>query len=394
MLRFVKQLGLSTTMLVFFIHGVATRDVQYADKLKSFIKEEFTQRDKPLPQFYSSFWGDVLNDVSKMWNWIHQDLQEFKKEHHQADLENIFRYKKFREGFLSDFVGDVLTYLNPERGLAIRKLLAQQLYDFLKKNPEETELHIIAHSLGSVILWDVLFSDRFSAKDPAYYIRAMIDRLSHSSQGIKVGLKSITTMGSPILFLNTMLDIRPEKIKKFVESSKEKPFRWINIIHSSDIVAYPIRSSLNLSSFDNIYLRDEYISTDANLAEKTARAVGQLEAAMAVGVADAHGWYWHCQRTASLVTNNIFGDDNYIQKVINRLSKVVGMTLDPNTHEGGEVISFRDGSGTLRLFVNFFKVHHVYVFNTNNKRQFGGYLGVIDIEGLMREIDFIKNNFC
>lgn len=48
------------TMLVFFIHGVATHDVQYADKLKSLIKEEFIQREKPLPYFYSSFWGDVL----------------------------------------------------------------------------------------------------------------------------------------------------------------------------------------------------------------------------------------------------------------------------------------------------------------------------------------------
>lgn len=207
-------------------------------------------------------------------------------------------------------------------------------------------------------------------------------------------------MGSPIVFLNTMLDVRPEKIKEFAEQYQEEPLRWINIIHSSDIVAYPIRASLALGSLRNIdlskklSLRDEYVSTDANLAEKAARAVGQVDAAMAIGVTDAHSGYWQCQQTARLVTNNLLGSDNFIGKVITRLSKVRGMTLDPNTHTDGEVVSFRDGSGTLCLFVNFFRVYHVYIFDSNNNRQFGGYVGVIDTERLRQEIDFIKTNFC
>lgn len=39
------------TMLVFFIHGVATHDVKYADKLKNLIKEEFDQQKKSRPIF-------------------------------------------------------------------------------------------------------------------------------------------------------------------------------------------------------------------------------------------------------------------------------------------------------------------------------------------------------
>ena len=389
-------------MLIFFLHGVATRDVQYADKLKGFIQEEFTQRDKPLPHFYSSFWGDVLTDVSRMWNWIHQDLQELKREHPQADMENIFRYKKFREGFLSDFVGDVLTYLNPERGVKIRHLLAQQLYDFLQKNSEETELHIIAHSLGSVILWDVLFSERFSAKDPAYSIREMISRLNQSNPLRKAELKSITTMGSPILFLNTMLDVCPEQIKKFTETYKDEFLRWLNVIHSSDIVAYPIRASLNLNSSDNLSFREEYISTDANLGEKAARAVGQLDAAMAIGVADAHGWYLHCPKTASLITDNILGGDETIrQKVINRLEKVPGMDKDriklslvSPLDKTLESLNFRDGSGTLRFVVNPWQIHHIYIFDSNSVCQFGGYVGLIHTDSLKKEIEFLKRKFC
>jgi hypothetical protein len=381
-------------MLVFFIHGVATHDVQYANTLQNLIKEEFIQREKPLPYFYSSFWGDVLKDVGKIWNWIHQDLQEVKKEYPQTSLDELFRYQKFKERFLSEFVGDFLSYLNPERGALIRKLLAQQLHDFIKNNPEETELHIVTHSLGSVILWDVFFSERFSSKDPAFYIRAMINGFSQSGQMRKVNLKSITTMGSPILFLNTMLEVSPDKLKQFANYYEKEPLRWVNIIHSSDLVAYPLRSSLNLNSSKNLVFRDEFISTDVNMAEKAARAVGQLDAAMALGVADAHGWYWQCQQTTHLVTNNILGGDNFLSKVIIRLSKVRGITLDPNTHAGGEVVIFRDGSGTLRLFSNFLRVHHVYVFDSNNNRQFGAYVGVIDTEALVQEIGFIKNLFC
>ena len=58
--------GKDLTMLVFFIHGVATHDIKYADQLKSLIKEEFRQKEKLLPPFYSSFWGDVLKDVGKI----------------------------------------------------------------------------------------------------------------------------------------------------------------------------------------------------------------------------------------------------------------------------------------------------------------------------------------
>jgi hypothetical protein len=294
-----------------------------------------------------------------------------------------------------------LAYLNPRRGVAIRKIIAEDLFNFLKDNPEETEIHIIAHSLGSVILWDVLFSERFSDQDPAFDIRAMIDGLSQSSAMRKVCLKSITTMGSPILFLNTMLDVRPEKIKEFAQRYHDEPLRWINIIHSSDIVASPIRASLKLDSSKNLFFRDEYISTDANLAEKAARAVGQLDAAMALGISDAHGSYLHCPITASLIATNILGgNETLMKKVINRLYKVPGMTKKSTPFFQNspfdktlDVLNFKDDSGTLRLVVNPLQIHHVYVFNSSDVYQFGGFVGIIDANDLKKEVELIKRIF-
>ncbi|MBD2128428.1 hypothetical protein NDI39_19280 [Microcoleus sp. ZQ-A2] len=390
-------------MLVFFIHGVATHDVKYADKLKNLIKEEFDQQKKSFPHFYSSFWGDVLRDVGKIWNWIHQDLQEAQREYKQADIDNLFRYRQFREGFLSEFVGDFFSYFNPERGTYIRKLIAAQLHEFIKNNPEETELHIVTHSLGSVILWDVLFSERFSSleKGPAIYIRSMLNGFSESGELNKVKLKSITTMGSPILFLNIMLEVNPNKIKQFANTYQNEHLRWINIIHSSDVVAYPLRSSLNLNSFENLVLRDEYISTDANLAEKAARTVGQVDAAMAIGGADAHVGYWQCQQTARLVTDNLLGlETPMIQKVVSRLHKVPGMTNDAMQLSRRAFIDntlaelkFRDGSGILRFCNNPLKIHHVYIFDRENNCEFVGYVGWIHSEGLKEEIKLIEKSF-
>ena len=389
-------------MLVFFIHGVATRDVNYAETLKNLIKEEFLLRNQTIPHFRSSFWGNVLRDVDKMWNWIEQDLQDFKKDNPQSNLDDIFRYKKFREGFLSQFIGDVLTYLNSDCGAEIRKIIAQDLYKFIQKHSSETELHIVAHSLGTVILWDVLFSDRFNPKDPAFYIRELINGLAKSDTIKKVTLKSITTLGSPILFLNTMLAVKPEQIHNFAANYQDAPFQWINIIHSSDIIAYPIRASLNLKPSNHLIFRDEYISDDANPLEKAARSLGQIDAAMALGMTDAHVGYFKSHKTTRFILENLLGSANssLLDLVISRLQKVRGITKDEMQlsrrtlmDETLVELNLKDGSGMLRFCVNPLKIYHVYVFDSKGVCKYVGYVGWIDALELKQEIELIKNKY-
>ena len=95
--------------LVFFIHGVATKDAGYSKKLEALIREEFNKKDKPLPHFYASFWGNILKQTGQIWNWVHEDLQDFKKIHPNVDVKDIFRYQEFRQDFISEFFGDILT---------------------------------------------------------------------------------------------------------------------------------------------------------------------------------------------------------------------------------------------------------------------------------------------
>ncbi|NES93930.1 MAG: hypothetical protein F6K32_01585 [Desertifilum sp. SIO1I2] len=376
-------------MLVFFIHGVATRDIKYADPLKESIKQEFTLKNRPLPHFYSSFWGNALSDVSKMWNCLHQDFQDIKTNYPQSHPDDVFRYRQYREGFLSEFMGDFFTYLNPERGLAIRKTIAQQLLDFIHEFPQETELHIVAHSLGTVILWDMLFANRWNSDDPAFLVRSLFQ------QQARLKLQSITTMASPIVFINTLLGIPLKEIQAFISSSIQGSLSWLNLLHSSDIIAYPLKNTLAPCFSKKFSCQDIYLLGDANLAEKTARSLGQMEAAMALGLVDAHQSYLTDRQTARLISNHLLAEDSLVYQVINRLYKIRGMTPDRKQPDRAEQVSLKlkDGSGTVYWSVNHFQVYQVAVLDSQDNCHFSGYVGWLDGALFKEEMNFIKTHF-
>lgn len=299
-------------MLIFFIHGVATKDASYSRRLEGLIKKDLNQRDIPLPIFYASFWGNTFKRTDKIWNCIHEDLKDLGKSYPTVDVRDVFRYQEFREDFVSDFFGDILTYFNTERGKDIRGSIVNQLQEFIAWHPEDDEIHLVTHSLGSVVMWDILFSDRFSSDDPAFKMRELLSLKENSINSMSKNLKSITTMGSPILFFNLMLEMNPTRIKEFTEKFQKGPIRWINIIHSSDIIAYPLKAGLGTKLLPNLYFRDKYIWADANILEKGAR-MGQANtvmanAAMAVGVSDSHKYYWGSHGAARLISANLVGD--------------------------------------------------------------------------------------
>ncbi|MBD2199653.1 MULTISPECIES: hypothetical protein [Calothrix] len=414
-------------MLVFFIHGVAESKVKFAQPLKHLIKDELLQRSQELPYFHSGFYADVLNKKDKIWNCIDRDLQQQKQQNPNINLQDIFRGQEIRREFISDFVGDAFTYLNTERGAKIRESIFGNLEDFILAHPEEQEIHIIAHSMGTVILWDILFSDKFSSNDAAFKIRSLILE--------KVNLKSITTMGSPILLFNMIFDVTPEQVNNFARLFYKQPIRWTNIIHSSDLIAYPISSSLKLSDSCNLLVQDKFISTLANDLEKTVRTVANSAAvetasninpginqafslaAIASGAADGHVNYWKCSQTAKIIVDNMLGDEEKILNlVIERLKKVSGMTITSlkttesakktnpkldntwdnyfgNIDKLTESFPFADGIGKLRMRDNLAQIPHVSVYNSDGNCQFRGYVGLFHAEGLRQEVQNIKAEY-
>ncbi|MBK1988987.1 alpha/beta hydrolase [Sphaerospermopsis aphanizomenoides BCCUSP55] len=408
-------------MLILFIHGVAESKVKFAEPLKKLIQTEFSQRGQKLPHFHSGFYADILNNKGKVWNFIHQDLQKFQQENPYVESQYILRGKDLREGFISDFVGDAFTYLNFQIGKKIRQSITEHLEDFITNHSQEKELHIIAHSMGTVILWDMLFSDNFENNDPAFKFRELIND--------QVQLKSITTMGSPVILFNMLLDIPTEQVKLKCQSFKY-PLRWLNIIHSSDMIAYPISSSLEVRKNYNIRVTDKFIVDNANNLEILVRQIANYPGikditsinklldlgAIATGAADAHIGYWNCPQTAKMITENILGnEEKIINLVIKRLEKVPGMTtVSHNLTESigkniletknifnilnpintvTEDFTFIDGSGRLRLRDNLAQVPHVTVYDPTYKCQFRGYVGLIHADGLREEIKYLKQRY-
>lgn len=392
-------------MLVFFIHGVATRDVKYSHSLIDGIKKEFNQENKKLPYFYSSFWGHVLNDFNKIWNYIDEDLNSLEKKY-SVSSKDSFRYRQFREGLISEFTGDMFTYMNEKQGFEVRKLIADQLTKFIEKHPEEKEIHIVAHSLGTVILWDILFSDKFKEGDPAFLIRGKIsDRGVEDNDG-QASLASITTMGSPILFFNAMLGINAEDIERKIQSYTAKTIKWVNIVHASDVISYPLSASLNLQKErDSLIFRDFFIYKDANLLETAARKVNQEEIALLAGIVDAHTSYWSLPEVAQVIFEQMFvkdfvklrNIDDVAKEVVRRLKKVPGMSRPGVKLHSKEYIveqiEFYDGSGCLDCIKNFANVHHVYVYNSQSTCIFAGYVDWLRTNDLLDEVDRIRARF-
>lgn len=291
------------------MHGASVRQVGYADPLRSRLIEAFTDRGLAVPEFYSSFWGDALGDTTQLWDWVQQDLEAFRWEHPEIDIDDIFHYRQRREQLISGFFNDIFNYLNSSRGREVRRLIAVQFLNFLKEAPFEEDLHIVAHSLGCIILWDILFSDKFEPNDPAFYIRHLIKGLSAAGEGRKVKLRSVTMMGSPLLFFNRLLDIDVQRLKQFASRYTAAPLRWVNIIHASDIFAYPIRASLDLEAA-NLYLRDVYLG-ERNFIKKN---IGDV--AMALGLVSDHSQYWRSGRVARLVAANLLEDTATLEQDI------------------------------------------------------------------------------
>lgn len=301
-------------MLVFFIHGVNTRNCNYADRLIKNIK-----KNVKIPiNFYASFWGNLFNDKKhQIIGYIEKDFSRACENHKEYKnyYHDIYRYKKRRKELISNFLGDFLIYQNSERGQIIRKTIYDQLNQFLSNHPDQTQIHFIGHSLGSFILWDLLFSNTLPHNDPAFIFRERLNDIK---------LESLTTMGSPLLFLKQMLDIDFSVINQIFEkrckedSGISNHLRWVNIIHSSDLIAYPLKTAIENEISSQLLFSDQYIWQCANAQEQTLLNLGQLDLAMVVGAEDAHSSYFYDNIdgaiTARIIGHNLLGETNKLKE--------------------------------------------------------------------------------
>jgi hypothetical protein len=309
------------TDYILFIHGVNTRErrpqPEYANSLFELLYQKNASDPKRELKKIAIYWGNV-NEKAE--NELLKNLQD-------SPYWSQMWFKAFREKQILQFAGDAALYISSYIGsLVVQQLKAQALQNGLNNPQPDDRLHLVTHSWGTVILFDILFADRWDNENVPGHADVMqirdaifgVSGKDHNTlyQGIK--LASIHTMGSPVaIFSLTNIragkdetnspsshDITP-KLQQLLESlSKERngqKLPWRNFIHPGDPIAYPLESLMsNLVDGDKKFLDIQDVIT--HQPGPLELLIEQSAVALLFG-GDAHGSYWRSNKVAQLISD-------------------------------------------------------------------------------------------
>ena len=310
---------------VLFLHGVNVRETKenekkqnytYADKLFNSIVELVRQKDRhrecikvPL------YWGDVNQ------NALNELLVNLKG----SSKWNQLWFQDFRKNQMLQFVGDGGLYISRLIGSMAADQLKKQTFKGLEKYEQGDRLHLVTHSWGTIVLFDILFASRWDIPEiPGYdSVKAIRDQVYGIGDNPKRGIRlaSIQTMGSPIALFSLITingrnandesthDLSPglnNLLKNVVQGDQE--LCWLNFIHPGDPIAWPLENVITkLIPDSGSYVRVEDILTDGSgflnfVAQNPA--IRQTFLALVNG-GSAHGSYWENQHVAQRIAANI-----------------------------------------------------------------------------------------
>lgn len=302
------------TDYILFIHGVSHRKrgerPTYADQLFKFIEDNV---EPPLSvEKIALYWGDVNLEAERN---LLKNFQASKA------WEQLW-FRKFRENHLLQFIGDAALYLSRHVGsqvVARLKTDAQKILGTAEspKYKPGDRLHLVAQSWGTVILFDILFADRWNENSPGYKnvmaIRKSLFGLPPTTEtGIR--LASIHTLGSPIALFSLINvngsshDFKPSlnQLLANLHSVRGEKLPWLNCIHPGDPVAWPLeRVMFELVEREATYLDfQDVITRKDDWSDFLFAPVGQTLLALLHG-GDAHASYWKSKEVAERITQTI-----------------------------------------------------------------------------------------
>jgi hypothetical protein len=298
------------TDYIVFIHGVNNRiqaDFQrQAEATFAQIQANMNPNSSRVLKSVVLFWGDIAEDSIDVLLGGLNDSPTWQQ----------FWFKEFREAQIINFVGDAALYLSRNVSVQmIKQMTAQALEQMnlsladLKNNliEEGDRLHLVTHSWGTVILFDIMFADRWEDPQLPADIRESVNNIRSAFFGIGkpeiknigIPIASIHTMGSPISLFNLLnssgaksFNLTP-KLKEFLSSLHEKtkkPLPWWNYAHPGDPIAYPLKGVMELSLDEaSEFVKIEDVITPAN---SWLKLFNQSIFSIVQG-GEAHGSYWN-----------------------------------------------------------------------------------------------------
>jgi hypothetical protein len=309
-----------STDYILFIHGVNVRSKSgfedQAMQMFQSIKNTVNDSSRTLKPVIL-YWGNVGEPSTKT---LLNGLKSSSKWHN-------FWFKDLRTTQVLPFVGDGAMYLSRFVSSAIVKQITSQALgqiklstEELKKPPKGDRLHLVTHSWGTVILFDILFATRWEDPVLPEDTRQQVEKIrrgffgigsNDEEKGYGIPLASIHTMGSPIALFNLVniqggnsFNLTP-KLKEFLEALQEKmqkPLPWKNYAHPGDPIAYPLGGviPLFLGTAQNQVNVEDILSPTSWLGGAFGQSILSI-----INGGNAHGSYWTERKVAQMIGNVI-----------------------------------------------------------------------------------------
>jgi hypothetical protein len=313
------------TDYILFVHGVNTRQAHeqstYADPLFERLQASTLDSDRHLKKI-AFYWGD-LNVENE--NLLLAQLQA-------SPLWEGLWFRTFRSQQILQFAGDAALYVSRHVGSRVVKKLKMDALNIVADPEPGDRLHVVTHSWGTVILFDILFATRWDeptvpGHQEVMAIRDAIFGVSGTDADTRdrgIELASIHTMGSPIAIFS-LTDIVPGKddasspsghditpcLQKLLEhlyvARQQQKLPWRNYIHPADPLAYPLKQLMSgLVDGDAKYLDIQDVMTrETGKFDFLTQPLNQTILALING-GNAHGSYWQSRQVVQEICNVIF----------------------------------------------------------------------------------------
>jgi hypothetical protein len=319
---------------ILFLHGVNVRELpdcpddlsfpRYADHLFELISNSLKTEARPCAvEKIALYYGDVNMHEEQSLLTLFQRSPEWER----------FWFRHARETILLQIIGDIALYVNPYVAAEIVERLRQALVKLHRRErarDEPVRLHLVSHSLGTIILFDALFASRWESEEmPGYTcISELRDAVCGAGTAPDEGIQmaSIHTMGSPIP-LFSLLDMYgrhqengtgPQtntheigpKLRIFLQHLAHnrggKRLPWWNYVHPGDPLAYPLEELLyQLVDQQRDYLDvHDVVTTPGDLGDWMLESFKQSSAAL-IHAGAAHRSYWNSELIAKRIARTI-----------------------------------------------------------------------------------------
>jgi hypothetical protein len=271
-------------VLVLAIHGLSIRSNRFADPLFRRLQHRLDDDAPHLNvQFLPIYWGDIAED----------ELASLRANVTSSHTWNNLWYRPLRERVLLPFMGDLANYTSRHAGLRVIKAICDVVLSHLSKIDRDMPVYLVTHSLGTVILFDLLFAERWNDNEfmeVRELRRSLYGVKPHKREGARVA--GIYTMGSPLAIFS-LLEGSHDVQKKMTGMLNRLPYlEWHNFIHPGDPVVCPFGTLL-----DGVHIREHLIET------KNIPVISELLGLLLLK--EAHTCYWTNGKVARTIADSI-----------------------------------------------------------------------------------------